>query len=208
MSEAPARSVDESNPELPWWRSPWLWGFVIGATVLTLIRPRLRHIPEPPPVLGALESVSGIDHDGDPVGNETLGEATLIHFGCLGPDTECQFTARTLRKIGIALDVTERDDIQLVSVLIADDADDKALRRYRELTRSDWASWQTVGGDVSGWVEPVETAWRGEGDAGWTDSVVLVDEQGRIRGFYTGEVREVVSEVYHRTQHVLAESEE
>ena len=62
-------------------RSPYLWGFVIGIVTLTLIRPLLRHIPEPPPVLSELPEFSLVGVDGKPFGSAELrGQVYVVNF--------------------------------------------------------------------------------------------------------------------------------
>ena len=57
-------------------RNPYVWGFVIGIVTLTLIRPLLRRIPEPPPVLSQLPDFALEGADGKPFGSAELSSST------------------------------------------------------------------------------------------------------------------------------------
>ena len=70
-----------SDEKRPAWRNPYVWGFVIGIATLTALRPFLRHVPEPPPVLSQLPPFSLRGIDGKPFGSEDLrGQVYIANF--------------------------------------------------------------------------------------------------------------------------------
>ena len=62
-------------------RNPYVWAFLIGIVTLTAIRPLLRHVPEPPPVLFQLPEFSLVAADGKPFGSADLrGQVYVASF--------------------------------------------------------------------------------------------------------------------------------
>ena len=62
-------------------RNPYVWGFLIGIVTLTAIRPLLRRIPEPPPILSALPEFTLRDTTGRPFGSRELsGQVYVASF--------------------------------------------------------------------------------------------------------------------------------
>ena len=62
----------ETSARRPVWRNPWVLAFLAGILTLTAIRPLLRRIPEPPPLLAQLPAFSLVDDRG-----RTFGSAEL-----------------------------------------------------------------------------------------------------------------------------------
>jgi len=62
-------------------RHPFLWAFLVGIAVLTLMRPLLRHVPAPPPVEGRLPALRLVDQEGRPFGPEAMhGDVWIVGF--------------------------------------------------------------------------------------------------------------------------------
>ena len=96
-------------------RSPYVWGFVIGIVTLTLIRPLLRHIPEPPPVLSELPEFSLVGVDGKPFGSAELrGQVYVVNFWYAGCPP-CRVEAPDLAALS-----TEYDTVPFLGVNISD----------------------------------------------------------------------------------------
>jgi protein SCO1/2 len=206
----------EANGRVPLWRNPYVVAFVVGCVTVTLIRPLLRRIPEPPPVLGALPAFSLVDTGGKPFGSDQLrGHVWIASFFFTHCPSVCpQLMARMgqlqqrYRDAGI-------DGIRLVSITVDPERDTPEVLRAAEPRYGvDPARWTLLTGPraaiadlcTSGFHVPgLDVRPEIGGDIPHTTKVVLVDEQNRIRGYYDT-TDEGLDEVFHRAQHVLNEA--
>jgi hypothetical protein len=168
-------------------RNPWLWAFVAGALLLTAIRPLLRHLPEPPPVLGPFPDLALVDASGRPFGAERLrGHATVVSVFSGGDAS----ALRPVQRLAAANDRPR--DLRFLSVATELGAD--APQRLRALAADVAAEpgrWDLVAGEAGSL-------------AGSAGKLVLVDPAGRIRGTY-GTDDAGLEEVYARARRILLE---
>ena len=62
-------------------RNPFVWAFVVGCAVVTLMRPLLRREPPPPPVLRQLPRFELVGSNGKPFGSDELrGHVYVVNF--------------------------------------------------------------------------------------------------------------------------------
>lgn len=100
-------------------RSPYFWGFVIGIVTLTLIRPLLRHIPEPPPVLSQLPEFSLVGVDGKPFGSgELRGQVYVANFFFTSCRSICPAIMKGMARLQDGFTQRNITGIRLVSISV------------------------------------------------------------------------------------------
>jgi protein SCO1/2 len=203
-----------SEARVPLHRNPYLWAFVVGCVTVTAMRPLLRHIPKPPPVLGQLPEFSLVDARGAPLGSaELAGRVWIASFFFTRCPSICPILMSRVASLQNRFRDAGIDAIRLVSISVdpAHDTPD-VLREAEPRYGVDAARWQLVTGPVErvrallteGFKVPGAEGIGADGDVPHTAKVVLVDGAGRIRGYYDTD-EDGLDEVFHRSQHVLAE---
>jgi protein SCO1/2 len=195
-------------------RNPFVWAFVIGVITLTLMRPLLRRVPEPPPVIGEVPQFTLVDSRGEPFGSDDLRDRVYVANFFF---TSCRSICLPMMQAVARLDERYRangvEGIQIVSISVDPDTDTpEVLREYGEKIGADPAHWTLLTGDLEKIetlvVEGFKTALgdKEETGGGFFDiahsgKLVLVDGDGKIRGYYdhdeTGR-----DEIFHRSRHV------
>jgi protein SCO1/2 len=201
-----------SETRVPLWRNPYVWAFVIGCVTITLMRPLLRRIPPPPPVLGTLPAFELVDPHGKPFGSADLrGQVYVASFFFTRCPSVCPLLMTRMKQLQDRFRAGDIRGIHVVSITV-DPANDtpEVLRDAEPRYGVDEARWTLLTGPpdrvralcVDGFHVPgFEQAYRGEGDIPHTTKVVLVDREGRIRGYYDTD-ESGLDEVYWRAQHV------
>jgi len=196
-------------------RNPYLWGFVIGIVTLTAIRPLLRHVPEPPPVLFPLPAYSLTDQDGKPFGSAELrGQVYIVSFFFTSCRSICPAVMHGMARLQEGYADRKIQGIRLVSISVDPEHDTpEVLRDYASRLKVDPARWTLLTGDtervraivVDGFKTPMDAIPESGAtpmDIAHTGKVALVDGQGNVRGFYdTNDMG--LDEVFNRAQHVL-----
>ncbi len=201
-------------------RNPYVWGFLIGIATLTLIRPLLRHVPEPPPVLSQLPDFVLVDMDGRPFGSAELREQVYVaNFFFTSCRSICPAIMKGMSRLQGAFAQRGIEGIRLVSISVDPEHDTpEVLREYASGLGLDAARWTLLTGDpegvralaVDGFKTPMEPPPAGIAapiDIAHTGKLVLVDGRGRIRGYYDSDETSL-DEVYNRAQHVLRQDRE
>ena len=201
-------------------RSPYAWGFVIGIVTLTLIRPLLRHIPEPPPVLSELPEFSLVGVDGKPFGSAELrGQVYVVNFFFTSCRSICPAIMKGMARLQDGFAARNIAGIRLVSISVDPERDTpEDLGAYGKELGVDPLRWTLLTGDpetvrrlvVDGFKTPLAAPAPeapGPIDIAHTGKLVLVDGLGRIRGFYDSNELGL-DEVYNRAQHVLSQERE
>lgn len=218
MSESSDRPGEPAVRRVPLHRNPWIWAFLAGIATLTAIRPLLRHVPPPPPVIGHVEPFSLLDQNGRPFGSSELrGRVSVVNFFFTRCTSICPVLMRGMAGLQERYGQAGIQGIQLVSISV-DPAYDtpERLREYASRLRVDPSRWTLVTGDLDavrkavldGFKVPLGTAEpRGDSlvEIAHTGKLVLVDPGGGIRGYYDSDASGL-DEVFHRSQHVLAEA--
>jgi protein SCO1/2 len=198
-------------------RNPYVWGFLIGITTLTLIRPLLRRVPEPPPVVGRVPGYALVDQDGKPFGSKDLeGRVYIASFFFTSCRSICPPLMQGMKRLQEGFETKGVKDVRLVSISVDPHHDTpEVLRAYGESLGVDPARWILLTGDpeavrrvvVDGFktpMDPMPVTPPDPMDIAHTGKVVLIDQSGGIRGYYdTTELG--LDEVYNRAQHVLKE---
>ena len=201
-------------------RSPYVWGFVIGIVTLTLIRPLLRHIPEPPPVLSELPEFSLVGVDGKPFGSAELrGQVYVVNFFFTSCRSICPAIMKGMARLQDGFAARNIAGIRLVSISVDPERDTpEVLGAYGKELGVDPLRWTLLTGDpekvrrlvVDGFKTPLAAPAPeapGPIDIAHTGKLVLVDGLGRIRGYYDSNELGL-DEVYNRAQHVLSQERE
>ncbi len=201
-------------------RSPYFWGFVIGIVTLTLIRPLLRHIPEPPPVLSQLPEFSLVGVDGKPFGSgELRGQVYVANFFFTSCRSICPAIMKGMARLQDGFTQRNITGIRLVSISVDPGYDTpEVLGAYGTEMGVDPLRWTLLTGDpddvrrlvVDGFKTPMVPGAPEDPqpiDIAHTGKLVLVDGAGRIRGYYDSN-ETGLDEVYNRAQHVLRQERE
>ena len=201
-------------------RNPYVWGFVIGIVTLTLIRPLLRHVPEPPPVLSKLPEFSLVGVDGKPFGSAELrGQVYIANFFFTSCRSICPALMKGVSRLQDAFVQRNIDGIRLVSITVDPEHDTpEVLGAYAAALSVDPRRWTLLTGDpdqVRGLVVdgfktalfPPKPDSPPPLDIAHSGKLVLVDGAGQIRGFYDSDELGL-DEVYNRAQHVLRQQRE
>ncbi|MFT6396018.1 MAG: hypothetical protein ACJAYU_000760 [Bradymonadia bacterium] len=214
----------------PIYRNPYAIAFVIGILTLTLLRPRMRNVPDAPPLSGAISVAGLMDEDGTPFSADDWAAVTLVGF-TESNGVDCGGMA-LLSKLW---HMYRQEDFEAEVLLISlSHADAKQLRRHEAQWGGPRQGWHVLGGvdasgasqreaalltHLEGWLPIRETMRRPRRPASlepWPECeghellewVALVDSDGQSRGFYNVSDWEVESELFHRTHRLLPQASE
>jgi protein SCO1/2 len=193
---------------------------VIGIVTLTAIRPLLRRVPEPPPVLSQLPAFSLVGIDGKPFGSQDLrGQVYVASFFFTSCRSICPALMKGVARLQDGFAQRNVRGIRLVSITVDPEYDTpEILGEYAKTLGVDPERWTLLTGDpeavrrlvVDGFKTPLVApppGGPGPIDIAHTGKLVLVDGSGRIRGYYgTDELG--LDEVFNRAQHVLRQERE
>jgi protein SCO1 len=196
-------------------RNPFVWAFVVGCALVTLMRPLLRREPPPPPVLRQLPRFELVGSNGKPFGSDDLrGHVYVVNFFF----TDCTSLCPTLMKGMARLQERYRDEkldsIRLVSITADPERD--TPERLREAERSygvDPARWVLLTGPrdrirdlaVTGFQVALGEPDRTEAgllDIAHSGKILLVDPAGGLRGYYDSDPMGL-DEAFWRSKRVL-----
>lgn len=199
-------------------RNPLVWTVVIGCVMMTLLRPLMRHIPDPPPVLGQLPAFSLLTTEGQPFGSEELsGQVYVASFFFTRCTTICPFLTQAMSELDARYRREGVEGIHLVGISVDPEHDTtEVLQEYAQLWEIDPQRWTLLTGDleaiqrlvVDGFMTAMDRQPQAENrplEIAHSGKLVIVDQRGAIRGYYDYDEMGL-DEVFHRSQHVLYES--
>lgn len=200
-------------------RHIWVIAGIAGILTLTLIRPFLRHVPEPPPVMFELpDDYALVDHEGQPFTPETMkGKVWVAGFVFTTCPSTCPVVTKAMADLRERFDKMGHD-VEMVSFTV-DPAHDtpEVLAEYSSSIGVETDKWRFVTGEPKAVISLVRDGFRlgvGEREAdeagvaydiAHSTKLALVGPDGDVRGYYGIEPDEGLDEIYHRAQHVLRE---
>jgi hypothetical protein len=189
----------------PFGRYPYASAFVAMALLMTLTRDCMRRIPEPPPVLGQLAAWKSAS--GEPLSSESLaGRAYLLQIvpadcaeraACQQPDPVTVRIAQGLFHTKVPVPVVVMSGGNAAAVAAPTDAD---------LRRAVVAPGELLA--VAASAAAVAQAPEGSADGDFVrlaSRILLVDQEGQLRGLYPLTGEHAGDEAYHRARHVFGE---
>ena len=191
---------DERSPPV---KNPWVMAFVLGALMVTCVAPRTRYVPRPPDVSGTLSGVTFLDAAGEAVTPWEDGAAVLAFVPADDPVRAAEVSA-VQHKLWAAYQ-GEGVELPMFTVTVGGDAGEAAIEKAIA------AGLHASGGARPGWgglwtpdPSAVLSGLSAEGtpDAWFT----ILDGEGQARGHYAVDDLEAMSEVFHRSRHVLRAS--
>lgn len=199
-------------------RNPYFIAAIAGMITIPLLRPCMRHVPEPLPVTQEIPEFALIDQDGNPFGSAELeGTIYVVNFFFSSCPSICP---QLMTAMADLQDLVQQsgNDIHLVSITVDPENDTpEVLRAYGEEYGADFERWHLLTGDrddivalvVGGFKTAVGERTELEDpsvyDITHSAKLILVDGQGRQRGPYFDADEEGVDEIFHRAHHVLFE---
>lgn len=190
-------------------RNPYLWAFLAGVVCITAMRPLLRHVPAPPPVLFQLPDYTLVDSDGEPFGSTELrGSVYVANFFFTRCVSICPLSMRSMAGLQARYDEAGTDGIRLVSISVDPDYDTpERLRAYGEQFGVEPERWSLLTGDPEQVRDLVESGFKlpwGPAGPAHSGKLVLVDPRGAVRGYYDDDALGR-DEIFHRSRHVRDE---
>ena len=178
------------------------------------MRPLLRRIPDPPPVIGQVPEFAVVDQEGNPFSlNDLKGEIWVANFIFTRCSSICPLLTLSMSRLQERYEMYGIDEVKLLSISVDPEYDTpERLREYALNNGADLERWTfltgdeesirelVVGGFKTAMGEPTEET--GVFDIAHAGYFVLIDPDGGIRGYY-GVTDEGLDEVYHRSRHVV-----
>ena len=203
MTEAPP----EKAPA-PWYRNPWLLGFLAGIAWITIVRFAgwTQHVPDEPEAMGAAADVALVASDGSTIDSDFLrGRVWIVGAvrpGCEAPCAEVPQALATLAARNATYDRAAGVLLVQAGGALADEA-----AKLHATAPTLWVAGGETGA-IEAFLQGMETGFV-SGDARpdlpGGGRLLLLDEQGAWRGDY-GLDELGRDEVYHRAQHVVREA--
>ena len=196
-----------------WLRNPYVWAFVVGCGLTTMMRPLLRRIPPPPPVLWQVPAFTLVDSRDRPFGSEQLrGHVYVANFFF----TRCPSICPTLMKGVATLQRRFRDEnlesIRLVSISVDSYDTPQRLREAEPGYGVDPSRWVLLTGPRENVRSLAFDGFRvalNESDAvadiAHAAKLLLVDGSGALRGIYDSDELGL-DEAFWRARRVVEEA--
>lgn len=204
-------AAESRPPGLP--RYTFLWAFLIGIIVLTLIRPCLRRVPAPPPVQGTFPVVRLIAADGTAIDPVSLkGSVWVVSIESVPCLEACAERRARMLELKDALAGFHLGGIRLLSLEVetarpTDPAPDHMETYEPDPNRPVAAPPPPPAGPA----DPSPPLWLAarldeddlEAFGGLENlgRLLLVDAEGGLRGWYAAD-QDGFNEIYNRAQHV------
>ncbi|MDH3629231.1 MAG: SCO family protein [Acidobacteriota bacterium] len=200
-----------------WLHNPLVWAVIMGCAMMTLLRPMMRNVPDPPPVLGQLPAYTLTTQDGQPFGSDELaGQVYVADFFFTRCTAICPFLTQAMTELDNRYQREGVEGIRIVSISVDPEHDTvPVLKEYAEMWEIDSSRWTLLTGSdpairelvVDGFMTAMDRQADVEGepvDIAHSGKFVIVDQRGAIRGYYDHD-EEGLDEIFHRSQHVLYE---
>ncbi|MEX2511278.1 MAG: SCO family protein [Cyclobacteriaceae bacterium] len=151
------------------------------------------------------------DHRGSQMGREQMkGKLTIVDFFFTSCPSICPIMSLEMERVQDAF--MEEDKVQIFSISIDPEYDTpEILKEYAQKHQAKYGKWFFLNGDREttyelarcGFILPAIDGKGNPDDFIHSDKFVLVDEWGRIRGYYSGTQREGVDQLILETKILL-----
>lgn len=197
-------------------RSPFLWSGVIAIILITVLTPITRRVPHPPEVLGTVPAFTMVNHHSQSFGSEQLaGKTWVASFIFTRCKTFCPMITKQLLDLQGKI-TNSQLPLQIVSFTVDPEFDTpETLNRFAGTVAANPNIWTFVTSDQDKLKSLIENGFKlamGERteasdliDIAHAQKLVLVDAQGRVRGYYDASAAGV-DEIFYRAEAVVGES--
>jgi len=152
-----------------------------------------------------------VSHTGASVGREQMeGKVTIVDFFFTSCPSICPVMSTEMSRVQDAF--RDRDDVQIYSISIDPEYDSpEVLAEYAQRHEARDNKWHFLHGDKSevynlvrcGFILPIMDGLGEPDDYAHSDKFILIDGQGRIRGYYSGTTRDQVDLLILETKILL-----
>ena len=197
-------------------RHIWILAAVLGMITLTLLRPFMRRVPDPPPVMFELPDFALVDERGQPFTRADMeGQIWVASFIFTSCPSTCPAVTSAMKQLQERYGKHDLP-IRLVSFSVDPMTDTpEVLARHAATVGADPERWRFVTGKPQAVRALVEEGFHlgvgakrpaegGAYDITHSTKLALVGPHGGVRGFY-GIDEMGLDEVFHRSEHVLRE---
>lgn len=135
-----------TSEKAPFYKSPFVWAFVIGALALAAIRPLQQAVRSAPPPIASPGAWTLVGHDGAPFGTKDLaGKVVIADFFFTRCPSICPELTRKMIEVQKRFDGEE--GVRFVSFSVDPENDTpEVLRAYRDKFKIDDERWTFVTG--------------------------------------------------------------
>lgn len=197
-------------------RNPWLWGALLGMLIVTGLRPVLRRVPEPPPVLGRLPSVElTTSAQGRLDASALRGRAHVISFAAPACELTCRRVAADLLLLAGRFE-REGVDVPVVVVAVPPGDPDRLRERFQPpaappgrvivATASEADACALARAALKDGLPTADLPCDRLEEAAHAALVALVDGEGMVRGAYRADALGL-DELFHRALQVSREGQ-
>jgi protein SCO1/2 len=194
-------------------RNPFFWAALAGLVAVPLLRPWLRRVPEPPPVLFQVPQYQLTNQAGRSFGSTDLrGDVHIVTFFFTHCPSICPKLMQAM--LGLQRRYASFDaDIKMVSISVDPTVDTpEVLLKYGRELGIDFARWTLLTGPEQQVRKLVTDGFKshlgqkrananGVVDIAHPGAIGLVDQAGGFRGFYATDAQGL-DEIFHRSLHV------
>jgi len=198
-------------------KSPFLWSGLIAMLLITILTPLTRRVPLPPEVSGDLPAFSMTNNLSQPFGSEQLnGQVWVASFIFTRCKTFCPMITKQLLELQTKINNSGLK-LKIVSFTVDPEFDTpERLNSYAQSVAADPVKWIFLTSEQSKLRDLIENGFKlgmGEKTAENSDLIdiahaqklVLVDAQGRMRGYYDATATGI-DEIFYRAEAVVGES--
>jgi protein SCO1/2 len=197
-------------------RQPFLWAAVICMLVITVLTPLTRRVPQPPPILGEVPQFTLTNENNQPFGSQQLaGKAYVASFVFTRCKTFCPIIFQHLKSLQERIQIAKLP-LTIVSFTVDPDHDTPdILKTQANVLSADPQIWTFLTSEKSTMIKLVEGGFMlGMGEATMSgelmdiahaQKLVLVDANGKIRGFYDA-TSAGIDETFARAEAIAGES--
>lgn len=197
-------------------RQPFLWSAVFSMLIITVLTPITRRVPEPPPVLGEIPAYELTNQDNQPFGSKNMnGKAYVASFVFTRCKTFCPVIFQHLKALQEKIKLSKLP-LTIVSITVDPEFDSpEVLKKQAEQLGADPSFWTFLTGErptLSKLIEGGFMVGMGEAvinsgmmDIAHAQKLVLVDRDGKIRGYYDA-TSSGIDETFFRAEAIAGES--